>query len=87
MEGSNLKHTKIDPSSVDIFSSKIVIILYVNVCMYRGCPSWRCPWDWAFQLGQGEGRIGLVGPISQSRGTNGTSSLTLDHTYALMCAF
>ena len=35
------------------------------VCMYRGRPSWRCPWDRAFQLGQGEGPIGLVGPISQ----------------------
>ena len=33
-------------------------------CMYRGRPSWRCPWDRAFQLGQGEGPIGLVGPIS-----------------------
>ena len=29
----------------------------------------------------------LVGPISQPRGTNGTASLTLDHTCALMCAF
>ena len=45
--------------------------------MYRGCPSWRCPWDRAFQLGQGEGPIGLVGLKSQPRGTNGTASLTL----------
>ena len=29
------------------------------------------------------GPIGIVGPISQPRGTNGTASLTLDHTYAL----
>ena len=57
------------------------------VCMYRGRPSWRCPWDRAFQLGQGEGPIGLVHPISQPRGTNGTASLTLNHTYALICAF
>ena len=50
--------------------------MYVYVCMYRGRPSWRCPWDRAFQLGQGEGPIGLVGPISQPRGTIGTASLT-----------
>ena len=50
--------------------------------MYRGRPSWRCPWERAFQLGQGEGPIGLVGPISQPLGTIGTASLTLDHTYA-----
>ena len=46
--------------------------LCMYVCMYRGRPLWRCPWDWAFQLGQGEGPIGLVGPISQPRGTIGT---------------
>ena len=50
--------------------------------MYRGRPSWRCPWDRAFQLGQG-----IVRPISQPRGTIGTASLTLDHTYTPMCAF
>ena len=59
----------------------------VYVCMYRGRPSWRCPWDRVFQLGQGEGPIGLMGPISQPRGTIGTASLTLDHTCALICAF
>ena len=45
------------------------------------------PWDWAVQLGQGQGPIGLVGPISQPRGTIDTASLMLDHTNALMCAF
>ena len=47
------------------------------VCMYRGSPLWRCPWDRAFQLGQGEGPIGVVGSISQPRGTIDTASLTL----------
>ena len=40
-----------------------------------------------FQLGQGEGPIGLVGPITQPRGIIDTASLTLDHTYARLCAF
>ena len=53
-------------------------------CMYRGRSLWRCPWEQAFQLGEGEGPIGLVGPISQPRGTIGNASLTLDHTCALM---
>ena len=61
--------------------------MHVYVCMYKGRPSWRCPWDWAFQLGQGERPIGLVGPISQPRCTIDTASLTLDHTYALVRAF
>ena len=43
--------------------------------MYRGRPSWNCPWKGAVQLGQGEGPIGIVGPISQPRGTIGTASL------------
>ena len=51
--------------------------LEIAVCMYRGRPSWNCSWKGAIQLGQGEGPIGLVGPIFQP----------LDHTYALMCAF
>ena len=33
-----------------------------------------------FQLGQEEGLIGLVGLISQPRGTIDTASLTLGHT-------
>ena len=41
----------------------------------------------AFQLGQGEGPIGLVGPISQPRGTIDIVSLMLDHTSALVCVF
>ena len=35
-----------------------------HVCMYRGRPSWSCPWNRAIQLGQGEGPIGIVGPMS-----------------------
>ena len=50
--------------------------------MYRGCLWWRCPWDWAVQLGQAEGPIGLVGLIFQPRGTINTASLTLGHTNA-----
>ena len=50
--------------------------------MLKGCPSWKCPWyghsNWAKG---GEGPIGLVGPISQPRGTIDTTSLTLGHTY------
>ena len=41
----------------------------------------------AFQLGQGEGPIGLVGPISQPRGSIDTASLTLGRTNALLCTF
>ena len=47
-----------------------------HVFMYKSRPLW----DRAFQLGQGEGPIGLVGPIFQPRGTIGTASLMLDHT-------
>ena len=61
----------------------IIVPPCTYVCMYRGRPSWRCPWDRAFQLGQGEGPIGLVGPISQPRGTIDTASLTLVHTCLL----
>ena len=35
------------------------------VCMYRGRPSWRCPWKGAVQLGQGEGPIGIVATKNQ----------------------
>ena len=38
-------------------------------------------------LAKGGGPIGIVGPISQPHGTNGTASLTLDHTYALNVRF
>ena len=34
------------------------------------------------QLGQGEGPIGIVGPISQPRSTIGTASLMLTRTSA-----
>ena len=57
------------------------------VCMYRGCPLWRCQLLRALQLGQGEGPIGLMGPISQPHGAINTPSLTLDHTYALNVRF
>ena len=42
------------------------------------------PMGSAFQLGQWEGPIGLVGPKS---GTNITASLMLGHTCALVCVF
>ena len=52
-----------------------------DVCMYRGRLMWRCPWDRAFQLGRGEGPIGIVGPISQPRGTIDTAS----HAGSYLC--
>ena len=52
------------------------------VCIYRGRPWWRCPWDRAFQLGLGEGPIGIVDPISQPRDTIDTASSTLICTHA-----
>ena len=58
------------------------LALLTYACMYRGSPLWRCPRDRAFQLGLGEGPIGLVGPISQPRGTIDTASRTLGHTNA-----
>ena len=42
----------------------------------------ECPWDWAFQLGQGEGPSRIVGPISQPGGIIDTASRTLIHTNA-----
>ena len=63
-----------------LFSDFSAACMYV--CMYRGRPSWNYPWEGAIQLGQGEGPIGIVGPISQPRGTNGTASLTLERTSA-----
>ena len=55
--------------------------------MYRDCPSWKCPWKRAVQLGQGEGLIGIVGPMSQPRGTIDTGSLALNHTHAFNMRF
>ena len=66
-------------------NTKHFVCMYL--CMYRGRPSWRCPWDWAFQLGQGEGPIGIVVRISQPRGIIDTASLKLDLTCAPMYAF
>ena len=63
------------------------ILLPMYACMFRGCPLWNCPWKGAIQLGQGEGPIGLVGPLSQPRGTIDTASLTLNRTCALPCTF
>ena len=60
---------------------------YMYVCMYRGRPSWNCPWNRAIQLGLGEGLVGIVGPISQPRGTIDTASRTLVHTRALNVRF
>ena len=57
------------------------------VCMYRGCPSWKCPLLRAVQLGHGEGPIRIVAPISQPRGTIDAVSLTLYHTYSFRCKF
>ena len=70
-----------------VFDAHLSFFILTGVCMYRGCPSWRWPWYRACQLGLGEGPIGLSDPISQPRGTIDTASLTLDHTYTLMCAF
>ena len=39
------------------------------------------------QLGLGEGPIGIVGPMSQPRGTIDTASRTLAHICTLVCAF
>ena len=68
-------------------NAKQPMYVCMYVCMYRGRPSWICPWDRAFQLGQGEGPIRIVGPISQPRGIIDTASLTPDRTRALVYAF
>ena len=49
------------------------------VCMYRGCPLWNFPLLWAVQLGLGEGPVGIMGPMSQPRGTIDTATRTLDN--------
>ena len=54
-----------------------------NVCMYRGCPSWNCPWNWAVQLGLGEGPINKVDPMSQPHSTIDTMLRMLAHTCTL----
>ena len=66
---------------------RVLLLTCMYVCIRRGRPSWNCPWEGAIQLGQGEGPIGIVGPISQPRGTNGTASLTLERTSAPLCTF
>ena len=45
---------------------KCVLCMYV--CMYRGRPSWNCPWEGAIQLSQEEGPIGIMGPMSRPLG-------------------
>ena len=50
-------------------------------------PFVKMPMGSGIQLGQGEGPIRLVGPISQPRGTIDTASLTLAHTCALNVCF
>ena len=63
-----------------------------SVCMYRRRPSWRCPWDRAFYLDQGEGPIVLMGPISQPAVPliphhSRWIVLTLDRTHAFNMRF
>ena len=53
-------------------------------CKYRGLPLWRCTWYRAFQLGLGEGPIGLVGPISQPRGIIDTASRNHSQQWVLL---
>ena len=64
-------------------TSNIIPIVCMCVCMYRGCPSWRCSWDRAFQLGLGEGPFGLVGPISQPLARRHSRWIILMHLCAL----
>ena len=73
--------------NIATYLQHVYVCMYGYVCMHRGRRLWKSPWDWAFQLGQGEGPIGLMGPISQSRGTIDTASLTMDNTNALVCIF
>ena len=44
-----------------LFLPKWQLVMYV--CLYRGRPSWRSSWDWAFQLGQ-------RGGTNRNRGSN-----------------
>ena len=44
-------------------------------------PFVEMPMGLGVPMDQGEGPIGLAGPISQPRGTIDTVSLMLDHTY------
>ena len=56
------------------------------VCMYRGRPSWSCPWNRAIQLGLGEGPIGIVGPMSQPRGYHWFRVMHADmHSHSIVC--
>ena len=60
------------------------------VCMYVCIEAALCgnyPLLWALQLRLGEGPLGIVGPMSQLRGTIDTASCTLDHTCALNVRF
>ena len=64
-------------TQTDILDPFELFVGSLLVCMYRGRPLWRCPWDWAFQLGQGERPIELVGLISQPHGTAGSYLRTI----------
>ena len=86
-EGSRREVYQEFQTSYDISTGGAKGYVCMYVYMYRGCPSWNCPLLRAVQLGQGEGLIGIVGPISQPHGTIDTASLTLDRTYALVCVF
>ena len=72
---------------VAVLDEPAVQLCCMYVCMYRGRPSWKCPWKGAVQLGQGEGPIGIVGLISQPRGIIDTASRTLQRTSTLLCVF
>ena len=37
----------------EVFSFLLEAANLLDVCMYRGRPLWRCPWDRAFQLAKG----------------------------------
>ena len=51
--------------------------------MYGGRPLWNCQWERGIQLGQGEGPIGIVGPMSKPYGTIDTASRKLIPTCLL----
>ena len=69
-----------------IFFSFPILFLDIMMCVCV-LPFVECPLVLSDQLGQGEGPIGIVGPISRPRGTIDTASLMLDHTYAFECPF
>ena len=61
--------------------------LSLYVCMYRGYPLWNCPLLRAVQLGQGEGPIRIVGPMSQPHGYHGSCVTHAGSYLYTWCAF